>query len=132
MKRAFEYTVVFLFGGMLYCMIEILWRGTTHWSMGIAGGGCFFAIYLLRRYCGEVSLPLRCLAGAVVICTVELVSGFFLNIVLGWNVWDYSGRWLNVYGQICPLYAILWFLICIPANVLSERLERRFFGVTAA
>lgn len=131
MKRVFEYTVVFLLGGMLYCMIEILWRGTTHWSMGIAGGGCFLAIYLLRSYCSEVSLTLRCLAGAVVICTVELVSGFFLNIVLGWDVWDYSGRWLNVYGQICPLYAALWFFICIPANRLAEKLERRFFGVSA-
>lgn len=128
LKRVFECFTVFLIGGTLYCIIEIFWRGATHWSMGIAGGGSFCAIYLLRKHCDEVALWLRCITGAVIICTVELAAGFVLNIVLGWSIWDYSGRWLNIYGQICPLYAALWFFICIPGNWLSEKLERYFFG----
>ena len=32
---------IFLIGGALYNLIEILWRGYTHWSMFIVGGLCF-------------------------------------------------------------------------------------------
>ena len=35
----FEYLMVFLLGGAGYCLIEVLWRGFTHWSMALAGGG---------------------------------------------------------------------------------------------
>ena len=28
----------FLFGGVLYVLIEVLWRGYSHYSMFIAGG----------------------------------------------------------------------------------------------
>ena len=34
----FEYLMVFLLGGAGYCLIEVLWRGFTHWSMALAGG----------------------------------------------------------------------------------------------
>lgn len=94
--------------------------------MGIAGGLCLLAIYSIRKYCPDVPLWLRCAVGAVVICTVEFAFGLAVNIVLKWNVWDYSDRWLNIYGQICPLYALLWFGLCIPGNYLSSKLALLF------
>ncbi|MBE6709437.1 MAG: hypothetical protein E7578_09395 [Ruminococcaceae bacterium] len=127
MKKFIEFSFVFLFGGVLYCLMEILWRGFTHWTMGIAGAVCFTAIHLLRKYCPEVPLWIRCAAGAVFICSIEFTTGFFVNIILEWNVWDYSDKWFNLYGQICPLYALLWFLICIPGNSISKFLESTFF-----
>ena len=30
--------VMFLFGGFGYGLIEVLWRGRTHWSMVLCGG----------------------------------------------------------------------------------------------
>lgn len=126
MKRIIEYPAVFVSGGIIYCLIELLWRGHTHWSMAVAGGLCFILIYCIRRLCPDVSLTVRCLTGAVSICAVEFAVGFAVNIVLGWNVWDYSDRPLNICGQICPTYGILWFLLCIPGNILSEKIERLF------
>ena len=65
---------------------------------------------------------MRALAGTLIICAVEFTVGFIVNILLDWKVWDYSGRKYNIYGQICPIYAFLWFLLCIPGNRISGKL----------
>lgn len=39
--------VVFLIGGVTYAMIEIMWRGNTHWTMVLLGGLCFLTLYKL-------------------------------------------------------------------------------------
>ena len=122
LKKYFEYPIAFTVGGALYSIIEVLWRGRTHWTMAIAGGICFVLMHYIDKNCCDISLAVRCFVCAIVICTVEFAFGFAVNMVLGWNVWDYSGRWLNLYGQICPLYALLWFLIGIPGNIISKKL----------
>jgi uncharacterized membrane protein len=47
-----------------------------------------------------------------------------------WRVWDYSGLPLNLLGQICLLYTIIWFTLCIPAYLLCGFVRRRMFGRT--
>lgn len=127
MKKAVEYTAVYGVGAVGYTLIEILWRGYSHWTMALTGGACLMLVYLLEeRYSGEAMWK-RCLAGSLIITTAELVVGFVVNILLGWGVWDYSNQTLNVCGQICALYFILWFLLCIPGVKLCAGL-RRIFG----
>ena len=50
--------------------------------------------------------------------------GFFVNILLAWNVWDYSDQAIHLFGQICPLYSALWFLLCIPCLYLCRAIRR--------
>ena len=38
MKLLFKYLILFLTGAMVYGIIEILWRGRTHWTMAVLGG----------------------------------------------------------------------------------------------
>ena len=45
--------------------------------------------------------------------------GCVVNRLLKWQVWDYSGRFGNLLGQVCPLYTGLWFLLCIPVYGLA-------------
>ena len=59
----FEYLMVFLLGGAGYCLIEVLWRGFTHWSMAIAGGGALAFIYHIGARYPESALWQRCAAG---------------------------------------------------------------------
>ena len=40
---------IFVTGAIGYCTLEILWRGYTHPSMGIAGGLCLIGIYYISR-----------------------------------------------------------------------------------
>ena len=44
MKHIKKAAILFLVGGFTYIIIELLWRGHTHWSMAIAGGLCFLII----------------------------------------------------------------------------------------
>ena len=41
--------ILFLIGGIAYMGIEMLWRGRTHWTMGIVGGLCFVLIGLINE-----------------------------------------------------------------------------------
>ena len=39
--------LVFVLGGSAYGLMEILFRGHTHWTMVITGGACILTLYLL-------------------------------------------------------------------------------------
>jgi len=127
MKRI-ENICVFLAGGTVYGIIEMIWRGYTHWSMVLAGGAAFILIHLLNGRFRTHSIAMRCFIGAVVITLVELISGIILNLWLDMNVWDYSEMRWNLLGQICPAFSAMWFLLCIPAFYLSG-VMRMFFDV---
>lgn len=114
--------VIYAAGSACYGMLEILFRGFTHWTMVVTGGFCLLWIYLADRGMPRMKLWLRCLAGSLMITLTELAVGCVVNIALGWNVWDYSGRRFNFLGQICPLFTALWFLLCIPGIFLCRLL----------
>ena len=42
---------IFLFetGGLLYLLLELLWRGWTHWTMFFLGGACFICLGLINE-----------------------------------------------------------------------------------
>lgn len=109
----------------MYAVLEIVWRGYTHWTMMLAGGIC---LCLLERIDAKVplSLPLRAVTGAAVITAVELLFGCVFNLWLGWQIWDYSARFGNLWGQICPLFFVLWFLLCLPVMTVLSRLRERW------
>ena len=120
-----EYAAVFLFGAINYMAIEILWRGHTHWTMAIAGGLCAMFIYVMNIEYNEWNLLYKAFAGAVIITSIELITGIIVNIMLKWDVWDYSERAFNFLGQVCPLYFFLWFLLCIPVFKLFEYFQTK-------
>lgn len=126
--RKTEYICVFLVGGILYSMIEVLWRGYTHWSMTIAGGLCLLLIHAVNLKLRDRDILLRCLWGCALITAVEFAAGVIVNLWLGLDVWDYSGMAYNVLGQICPAFSMLWFLISFPACMVSDG-ARKFFNL---
>ena len=126
MPLVFEYLTVFAAGALGYGAIEIMFRRHTHWTMLIAGGISFVLIYLIAVK-GKESSVKKWIMGAAVITTVEFISGAIVNITLGWNVWDYSHLALNYMGQICVLFSLFWFLLCIPAMAFGKFLKRKFF-----
>lgn len=129
MREWAKIALLFIIGGALYVGVEMLWRGHSHWTMGIVGGVCFVLIGGLNNYLPwEMSLVDQAALGALLVTAVELVVGVVLNLFLGLGIWDYSGMPLNIAGQICLPYMILWFLlsfVCIP---LDDELRWRLFG----
>ncbi len=113
---------LFLTGSTLYPLLEILWRGHTHPSMAAAGGIC---LPIIHRVCNNKKMrrrPMaqRCLAGALSITAVEFCFGVVFNLVLHRNVWDYSKMPMNLLGQVCLPYTLLWGVLCLPAMGLCR------------
>lgn len=122
-----EYFYIWLFGGITYGLIEILWRGHTHYSMVITGGICFLVIYRLSEL--ERNIVVKSIMGALAITAIELTVGVVVNIIFGLGVWDYSEVPLNLLGQICPIYTLLWFLLCIPGMHMCREIRKKLTGV---
>ena len=121
-----ESVVVFTFGAAAYPVIEILWRGYTHWTMELIGGICFLSIYHFEKRNSCRTLLYRCLAGCLIITCVEFITGIIVNRALGWGVWDYSDMPGNLLGQICITYSALWFLLVIPIIYICRGLRGIF------
>ncbi len=119
-----ETLAVFAIGAGLYGLIEILWRSHTHWTMLLCGGVCFTFMYFLNA--AQLPFWAKCLISAAAISLLELAVGYLVNIILGWAVWDYSDRPLNILGQICPLYSFFWLLLSAPALALCGLIKSRF------
>ena len=118
-----ELGIVFLIGGISYGIIEILFRGYTHWSMLITGGICFLIFYLINFRLESNNLLIRCVISTLIITTLEFIVGYIVNIVLKWNVWDYSHMPYNIKGQICLGFSGMWLILGIPMTVLSYKLR---------
>ena len=111
---------LFYLGGMLYCGLELLWRGRTHGSMFLLGGTCFLILGKLRRL--RINIVLRAALGGLMITAAELAVGLTAN--RRFEVWDYRNVPLNYRGQICPLYALLWTFLSPVGFWIYDRLEQ--------
>ena len=117
------HSVMSVFGGLVYMGIEILWRGHTHWSMFLLGGLCFVLIGLLDEWQEHPPMLLQMIQGACIVTMLELATGFLVNVLLGWGVWDYSDMTLNLWGQVCPQFAVAWFFLSAAAVKMENMLH---------
>lgn len=129
MRRALKPLILIAIGGLLYVLIEYLWRGYSHWTMFIVGGLAFWMIGCINEYI-EWSMPLwkQMAIGSLIVTCLEFISGFLINIVLGWQVWDYSNLPFNILGQICLPFSTIWFFISFLAIVADDYLRYWLFG----
>ncbi|MBE6622075.1 MAG: hypothetical protein E7630_03880 [Ruminococcaceae bacterium] len=122
-SRLREYVTMYAIGSVLYALIEILFRGYTHFTMVITGGICGILLHRIRRLRSK-SLLLRAFLGCLAITGVELSVGILVNRVWNLKVWDYGYQPLNLLGQICPLFSFYWFLLTFPAFSVSDLVSR--------
>ena len=122
--RIWRKIFLFCFGGSLYGVIELLYRGRTHGSMFLLGGGCFLLLGKLRRL--RLSWPLLTLLGTGAITAGELATGLLVN--RDHRVWDYRGLPANFRGQICLQFSLLWMPLALLGmglyGILEEKLPK--------
>lgn len=118
---------VFLTGCFVYSLLEVSSRGFTHWTMTLTGGIILTILYEMFIHLKKTPLWQKCILGSLIITAVEFTVGVIVNIILGWNVWNYSDMPFNLLGQVCLPFTVLWFFLCIPAafvcNTIHNRLE---------
>lgn len=117
--------IIFIIFGLMYVTIELLYRGHTHYSMFIVGGICGVLIGLINDNTPDMPLLPQCVLGTVIITVIELLTGLFLNVYLGLNVWDYSNQPFNFMGQICPQFCIIWCILSILVIRIDDWLKEK-------
>ena len=134
MKKIYENVVLFLTGGCLYAIVEIVWRlllgrSPTHWSMFIVGGIAFLLVGAINE-CLPWDTPFwkQMLIGDAMILAVEFIFGCILNIWLKLGVWDYSNMLCNIWGQVCLPFAVAWLALAAVAIVLDDYMRYWLFG----
>lgn len=110
-------------------IIELLWRGSSHWSMFILGGACFLIVGLINeKNRGRLPLLLQMLISAIIITVLEFVTGYIVNIRMGLDVWDYHDLPYNIMGQVCLLYTVFWFFLSLVCIIADDWLRHILFG----
>jgi uncharacterized membrane protein len=119
--------IVFLIGGLSYGLIEILYRGYTHWSMVLTGGAVILTFYYLIPFLFQLPLWASALLGAAIITAYEFAMGCVVNLLFKMEVWDYSDQPGNILGQICLQFSGCWFLLCLAFFSLVKYNRTIFF-----
>lgn len=122
-KRNFFIFVIF---GITYFLLEILYRGHSHWTMLILGGLGSVLIGLINEITPKMKMPFQMFLGTVIITVLEFIFGYVLNIKLGLGIWNYSNLPFNVLGQICLPFSFLWFILSYFIIVLDDILRKIF------
>lgn len=119
--------LLWFWAGGVYFFAEVIWKTaqgrpeTISWTM--------FALAIIlaipmERFGAELpwEMPLIAQAGisALAVIATEFVAGLILNVALGLGIWDYSNMPGNIMGQICPQFALLWFVVSIIGIVLMD------------
>ena len=129
MKRVSEYFFIWALGGILYYTIEVTFRGFSHWSMFVLGGFCllFFGWQgLLLKW--QDPLWLQVLRCTLFVGAGEFITGMIVNKWMKWGVWDYSNQPLQLFGQVCVPFLILFSGLCALGILLSGYLLHWLYG----
>lgn len=97
---------MFLLGAAGYPLLEVAFRGRTHWTMSLAGGLC--TLWLKRIAGVHQGRPLwqQALLGGLGITGIEYAFGKVFN--RRFRIWDYRRTPMNVQGQICLPFTLAW------------------------
>ncbi len=128
-KNYLRLTILFFIFSTTYYFLEILYDGGSHWTMFVCGGLSGIFGHLLYQNNPEMTVLRRCIAITLMILALEYISGYIVNIRMGLNIWDYSNLPLNLDGQICLRFALLWFFLFSPLILwISAELSYLVFG----
>lgn len=129
-KMLCRFLILWFVMGILYALIEILFRGFTFLQMIWIGGLCGVLVGLLNEFSVFKARLIwqQSLIGTAITLLIEFVSGYICNIRLREHLWDYSRVPFNFMGQICLRTAIAWFFLMPFAIYVDDWLRWKLFN----
>ena len=124
-----KYAFIFVFCGLFYVCIEMLWRGRSAFEMFILAGVC--GVLWLAPFNNattyETDFLFQCVICGTLCTFAEWLCGVFFNPMH--QIWNYSHLPFSTPdGQINLFFWILWCLISAFAIQLLDWIEYRFFS----
>lgn len=127
-KSILKYLLLWWIFGSTYCSLEVIYRGHSDWTMICLSGCLGILIGALNNVLPwEMSLAKQGIIGAILVTVFEFITGLIVNVWLGWNVWDYSNVPLNIMGQVCLPFSLLWILLSIVCIIFDDYLRYLMF-----
>ena len=129
-KIIFEYVVLFFVYGIIYFIIETIYKGrATDYRMFILGGLIGCSIGLLNNiFTYDTDILLQGLVGAIIVTLSEAILGYQWNIIEGLKIWDYTNLPCSaIDGQVNLFFFIAWFFLSIVCVILDDVINRYIF-----
>ena len=128
-KNVIKYIIIGTIFGFLYYNIEKLAVGYSNIQMFFVGAIASLLCGLINElFDWDIAFLSQMVISAVIITIVEFVSGMILNIGLGLNLWDYTGKDGNILGQICCQNTMYWFFLSPIALILDDLIRWKWFN----
>lgn len=128
MQKALKLFTAFVFGALVYGLIEISVRGFSHITMGLLGGASMIVIHLLNDQRREgINYFLQIGIVAFFITAIEFLAGEILNVWLKMNIWDYSDVPMNFDGQICLPFVFFWIILAMIGTAVDDLMRWKMF-----
>lgn len=105
---------LFIVCGFTYCSVEFIWRGYTDISMLILAGICGILFIDTPNNIFSFDLDYRLqIIISTILCTIaEGICGIIVNIILNFNVWDYSNLiGTFFFGQCNIIFVFAWMVM---------------------
>lgn len=129
MRKVSEYIFLWALGGSVYYLLEMGFRGFSHWSMFVVGGlALCFCTFQGEMTKWQEPMWIQVIRSVIFVTALEFITGILVNKYFQLAVWDYSDQPFNLWGQICIPFMILFSGLLVVAIWLGGMLSYKIFG----
>lgn len=113
-QKIIPYGSIFIISGLIYIILELIWRGRTHWTMFLCAGLCGLVMANVNNNLLEfdTDFPKQIIVSALCCTGFEFLFGIMFNG--DFSIWDYQGLWgtIHILGdQVNILFFGIWIII---------------------
>lgn len=115
-QKIIPYGSIFIISGLIYIMLELIWRGRTHWTMFLCAGLCGLVMANINNNLLEFDTDFlkQVVISALCCTTFEFLFGIIFNG--DFSIWDYRNTWgtIHILGdQVNILFFGIWIIISV-------------------
>jgi len=115
-QKIIPYGSIFVISGLIYTMLELIWRGRTHWTMFLCAGLCGLVMANINNNLLEFDTDFlkQVVISALCCTTFEFLFGIMFNG--DFSIWDYRNTWgtIHILGdQVNILFFGIWIIISV-------------------
>lgn len=130
MKRIIKYSTLFIVYGLIYFIIECLYKGKlSDWRMFVLAGFIGIIIGLINNLFDiKTDFILQCIFGMLIATLSEAIGGFYWNLQCGLHIWDYSSLPFSfIGGQINLFFSLIWMFLSGIVIILDDILRWKLY-----
>lgn len=115
-RKLIPLLIIFITSGLTYVMLEILWRGYSHWTMFVCAGVCGLVMAGINDnlLSFDTDFRIQVVVSALLCTAAELIFGLIFNS--DFTIWDYRNMVGTIHclnDQINIFFILIWGAISV-------------------